>query len=97
MLFQWQGATCGIYSSSFSLLQHLEEVFIILLMNAVDVDVLKFSFVFWKVQLKGTDHEAALDLLHLFAYGTWSDYRSKDSGPQLLTLRNLEFITWGGI
>lgn len=57
----------------------------------------RFLFVFWKVQLKGTDHAAALDLLRLFAYGTWSDYRSKDSGPQLLTLRNLEFITWGGI
>jgi hypothetical protein len=28
------------------------------------------------VQLKGTEHSGALDLLRLFAHGIWSDYKS---------------------
>lgn len=27
------------------------------------------------VQLKGSDHEVALNTLELFAYGTWADYK----------------------
>jgi hypothetical protein len=30
------------------------------------------------VQLKGTEHSGALDLLRLFAHGIWSDYKSKE-------------------
>lgn len=50
-------------------------------------------------ELKGTDHEAALDLLHLFAYGTWSDYRSNQQmlpalePQQVLKLKQLTIMT----
>lgn len=29
------------------------------------------------VQLRGTENSAYLDVLRLFAHGTWSDYKSK--------------------
>jgi hypothetical protein len=36
---------------------------------------LDLEFLFY-LQLKGTEHSGALDLLRLFAYGIWSDYKS---------------------
>ncbi|XP_071736043.1 COP9 signalosome complex subunit 7-like isoform X2 [Rutidosis leptorrhynchoides] len=51
------------------------------------------------LQLQGTDNSAYFDLLQMFAYGTWSEYKSKASNlPQLtpdqvLKLKQLTMLT----
>jgi COP9 signalosome complex subunit 7 len=44
------------------------------------------------VQLKGTEHSPALDLLRLFAHGTWSDYKSECSQYRPMIYRLLYFM-----
>ncbi|XP_023006627.1 COP9 signalosome complex subunit 7-like isoform X2 [Cucurbita maxima] len=51
------------------------------------------------VELEGTEHSVYLDLLRLFAYGTWSDYKSNSSrlpelgSDQALKLKQLTVLT----
>ncbi len=43
------------------------------------------------VQLKGTEHSGALDLLRLFAHGIWSDYKSKEGSSLPFFLHGVGF------
>ncbi|XP_038907171.1 COP9 signalosome complex subunit 7 isoform X1 [Benincasa hispida] len=51
------------------------------------------------VELEGTEHSVYLDVLRLFAYGTWSDYKSNSSclpelgSDQALKLKQLTVLT----
>ncbi|PIA30862.1 hypothetical protein AQUCO_05300004v1 [Aquilegia coerulea] len=51
------------------------------------------------VQLQGTEHSVYLDLLRLFAHGTWSDYKSNSGRlpplvpDQVLKLKQLSVLT----
>ncbi|XP_011656840.1 COP9 signalosome complex subunit 7 isoform X3 [Cucumis sativus] len=51
------------------------------------------------VELEGTEHSIYLDVLRLFAYGTWSDYKSNSSrlpelsSDQALKLKQLTVLT----
>lgn len=48
------------------------------------------------IELQGTENSLYLDLLRLFAYGTWSDYKSKDNQyPELMPdqVRKLKQLT----
>nr|XP_043620720.1 COP9 signalosome complex subunit 7-like isoform X2 [Erigeron canadensis] len=51
------------------------------------------------IQLQGTEHSSYLDLLRMFAHGTWSEYKSKASNlppltpEQVLKLKQLTVLT----
>lgn len=51
-------------------------------------------------QIAGTSHAPALELLKLFAYGTWSEYKAREaelpplSKPQVLKLKKLSAVTF---
>ncbi|KAI4356637.1 hypothetical protein L6164_000643 [Bauhinia variegata] len=51
------------------------------------------------VELEGTEHSVYLDVLRLFAHGTWSDYKSSAGGlpqlipDQILKLKQLTVLT----
>ena len=47
--------------------------------NFIECLQISFSFGMALFQLKGSEHSSALDLLRLFAHGTWSDYKSRCS------------------
>jgi COP9 signalosome complex subunit 7 len=51
-------------------------------------------------QIAGTSHAPSLELLKLFAYGTWSEYKAREaelpplSQPQVLKLKKLSAVTF---
>lgn len=74
----------GLFLSVMELVCFLEYLFMTCMIGWI-CEIIECSFCAC-LQLKGTEHSASLELLRLFAHGTWSDYKSKCSN-HLLMLR----------
>jgi len=75
----------------------VSEVFLLTLFSTLFFHVVGgyYRYLIWFEfcwQLEGTENSFCLDVLRLFAHGTWSDYKSKHSSPSPLSLSFA--LTW---